>query len=62
MFKEEGYDAFLAERIKAGQEALARGEIVSREQALIEIRQAILEAEKELDAQELSQMNGIVYG
>ena len=62
MFKEEGYDEFLAQKIQEGKAALARGEIVSREQALIEIRQAILRKEQELVRQEQLSQSGLIYG
>ncbi|HGO5823877.1 TPA: hypothetical protein ACK3JW_001559 [Mannheimia haemolytica] len=61
MFKEKGYDEFLCQSIQKGNEDLSQNKIVSREQALMEIRQTIIEAEKDL-AEAQQAFNGVVYG
>lgn len=62
MFKEEGYDEFLAQKIQEGKADIDNGKLVSREQALIEIRQAILNAEQRLASREKMSLNGTIYG
>lgn len=62
MFKEAGYDDFLAQKIQEGKDALAKGELVSKAQSLIEIRQVILNKEQDLVHQEHLFSNGNLYG
>ncbi|MEG9529977.1 hypothetical protein [Mannheimia indoligenes] len=46
LFKEKGYDEFLAEQIKAGQEAIARGETFTKEQINNELNHLFADMQK----------------
>ncbi|HHW7520747.1 hypothetical protein [Mannheimia haemolytica] len=46
LFKEKGYNEFLAEQIKAGKEAIARGETFTKEQFNNELSVLFAEMQK----------------
>lgn len=52
MFKEAGYDEFLAEQIRLGEADFHAKRFVTSEQSLREIQQLILNAERELTTQQ----------
>lgn len=62
MFKEKGYDEFLAEKIRQGEEDLKNGRVVSKEQSLARLQQVVLNAERDL-AQQANEydLSGSVY-
>lgn len=58
MLKEKGYDEFLAEKIRKGEDDLKHGRVLSAEQSRAEARQAIQRKMQEL---EHAQSNGFAY-
>ncbi|MBF0786140.1 hypothetical protein E4T80_11785 [Muribacter muris] len=61
LFKEKGYDEFLAEQIKAGQEAIARGETFTREQINNELNVLFAEMQKRQKSREDENSFGVAY-
>lgn len=61
LFKEKGYDEFLAEQIKAGQEAVARGETFTKEQVNNELNVLFAEMQKRQQLRENENSFGISY-
>lgn len=62
MFKEKGYDEFLADKICQGEEDLNNGRVVSKAQSLARLQQVVLNAERDL-AQQANEydLSGSVY-
>ena len=52
MFKEEGYEAFFAEKIRRGEEDVKAGRVVTLEESKAEIRLLIESKARELEAAE----------
>ena len=52
MFKEEGYEAFLAEKIHRGEEDVKAGRVVTLEESKAEIRLLIESKARELEVAE----------
>lgn len=61
MLKEQGYDEFLAEKIRLGEEAFTAKQFVTAEESLREIQQLVLRAEREL-AEQHDLPVSVVYG
>ncbi|OOF37616.1 hypothetical protein [Rodentibacter heidelbergensis] len=59
MFKEKGYDEFLAASIKRGEEDLATGRVFTLEQSKLRLQQTIEKKAQELEAAEREML---IYG
>lgn len=59
MFKEKGYDEFLAESLKRANEDIAAGRVLSLEESKARIHQIIEQKSKELEAAEREML---IYG
>lgn len=59
MFKEKGYDEFLAESLKRADEDIAAGRVFTLEQSKAHIRQVIEQKSRELEAAEREML---IYG
>lgn len=62
LFKEKGYDEFLAEQIKLGREAVARGETFTKAQVNTEMNQLFAEMQQRQRFRENEQNFEVVYG
>lgn len=58
MFKEKGYDEFLAQKIEKGLKDFEQGRYVSAEEARLRIEAMLMKKEQELQAE----MSDAVYG
>lgn len=61
IFKESGYDEFLAKKIQEGLQAADKGEVISSVQLDLEMQALFSKLDRELSQQE-AELNGIVYG
>ncbi|AGI31807.1 TPA: hypothetical protein PXF07_000358 [Mannheimia haemolytica] len=61
LFKEQGYDEFLAEQIKAGQEAIARGETFTKEQINNELNHLFADMQKRQQLRENENLFEVNY-
>lgn len=61
LFKEKGYDEFLAEQIKLGKNAVAKGEVFTKEQINSEMNQLFLEMRKNQELRDNEQAFGVSY-
>ncbi|OOH91228.1 hypothetical protein BMT54_02960 [Pasteurellaceae bacterium 15-036681] len=52
MLKEKGYDEFLVEQIQKGEEAVAKGDILTKEQSMLEMQAMFAQLDRELALQE----------
>lgn len=59
MFKEKGYDEFLAASIKRGEEDIAAGRVFTLEQTKARLQQTIEQKARELEAAEREML---IYG
>lgn len=61
IFKESGYDEFLAKKIQEGLQAADKVEVISSVQLDLEMQALFSKLDRELSQQE-AELNGIVYG
>ena len=61
LFKEQGYDEFLAEQIKVGQEAIARGETFPKEQINNELNHLFADMQKRQQLRENENLFEVNY-
>lgn len=63
MFKEAGYDEFLAEKIRLGEEALKAGRVVSKEEMNAKVEKLFTKLAQEQRLREDEECRGVaVYG